>query len=143
VVVDSVAVPIVGACGTVVAVIEEDAAEAGLVPVELTAVAVKVYAVALARPVAVTGEVLVNVVGEVAGFGVTTYEVGVPPVALAVTVTVADPLLYARLVPTLDAETVGASGTSLISITAFKPSGVPSMRSSCALRIDISYPYPP
>jgi hypothetical protein len=38
----TVAVPIVGACGTVVAVIEEEAAPAGLVPVELVATAVNV-----------------------------------------------------------------------------------------------------
>jgi hypothetical protein len=57
VVVDSVAVPIVGACGTVVAVIELDASEEALVPVELVATAAKVYDVADCNPVTVTGEV--------------------------------------------------------------------------------------
>jgi hypothetical protein len=40
-----VTVPIVGACGTVVAVILFDAPDAGLVPVFVAAVAVNVYAV--------------------------------------------------------------------------------------------------
>lgn len=52
----SVAVPIVGACGTVVAVIDEDAELAVDVPPALVAVAVKVYEVALCNPVTVTGE---------------------------------------------------------------------------------------
>jgi hypothetical protein len=42
-------------------VIEPDAAPAGLVPVELVAVAVNVYDVADANPVTVTGEVPVPV----------------------------------------------------------------------------------
>ncbi len=51
-----VAVPMVGACGTVVAVILLDAAEAGLVPTALVAVTVNVYAVPEARPVTVNGD---------------------------------------------------------------------------------------
>jgi hypothetical protein len=51
-----VAVPIVGACGTVVAVIELDADEAELVPAEDAAVTVNVYAVADCNPVTVIGE---------------------------------------------------------------------------------------
>jgi hypothetical protein len=45
----------VGACGTVVAVIELDADDAALVPAEDVAVTVKVYAVADCNPVTVIG----------------------------------------------------------------------------------------
>jgi hypothetical protein len=45
----------VGACGTVVAVIELDALELLEVPAELVAVTVKVYAVADCRPATVIG----------------------------------------------------------------------------------------
>jgi hypothetical protein len=48
-------VPIVGAAGTVVAVIELEADEAELVPAEDVAVSVKVYAVADCNPVTVKG----------------------------------------------------------------------------------------
>jgi hypothetical protein len=51
----AVAVPIVGACGTVVAVIELDADEAELVPAEEVAVTLNVYAVADCSPVTVIG----------------------------------------------------------------------------------------
>jgi hypothetical protein len=50
-----VAVPIVGACGTVVAVIDPDVV-AVEVPLALVAVTLNVYAVADARPVTVSGE---------------------------------------------------------------------------------------
>ena len=53
----SVKVPIVGACGTVVAVIAEVAVEAGEEPEVLVAFAVKVYEVAEDSPVTVIGEV--------------------------------------------------------------------------------------
>jgi hypothetical protein len=49
-------VPIVGACGTVVAVIADDADEASDVPTEFVAVTVNVYEVADCRPVTVIGE---------------------------------------------------------------------------------------
>jgi hypothetical protein len=52
-----VAVPIVGACGTVVAVIELEVV-AVEVPLALVAVTLNVYAVADASPVTVTGEPL-------------------------------------------------------------------------------------
>jgi hypothetical protein len=51
-----VAVPIVGACGTVVAVMLLDAAETAPVPRELVAVTVNVYAVADCKPVTVIGD---------------------------------------------------------------------------------------
>jgi hypothetical protein len=51
-----VAVPIVGACGTVVAVMLLDADDAALAPIELVAVTVNVYAVAEAKPVTVNGD---------------------------------------------------------------------------------------
>jgi hypothetical protein len=56
----AVAVPIVGACGTVVAVIEPDVV-AVEVPLAFVAVTLKVYDVADCRPVTVTGEPLVAV----------------------------------------------------------------------------------
>ena len=67
-----VAVPTVGASGTVVAVIELDAGlENGETPFAFVAVAVKVYDVLDAKLVAVTGDAPENVEGLVAGFGVT------------------------------------------------------------------------
>jgi hypothetical protein len=51
-----VAVPIVGAPGTVAGVTEFDAADAVLVPAEFVAVTVKVYAVPLLRPETVIGD---------------------------------------------------------------------------------------
>jgi hypothetical protein len=90
----AVAVPMVGACGTVVAVMLLDAAEAAPVPRELVAVTVNVYEVLDARPVTVTGDdapVPVNP----PGLEVTVYEViGRPPSKTgAVKVTDAAPLL--------------------------------------------------
>jgi hypothetical protein len=49
----AVAVPIVGALGTVAGITPFDAAEAGPVPTALVAVTVKVYAVPLASPLTV------------------------------------------------------------------------------------------
>jgi hypothetical protein len=51
-----VAVPIVGACGTVVAVIADEADEASDVPTEFVAVTVNVYEVADCKPVTTNGE---------------------------------------------------------------------------------------
>jgi len=51
-----VAVPIVGACGTVVAVIAADAADAADVPYTLDAVTVYVYPVLDCKPVIIIGE---------------------------------------------------------------------------------------
>jgi hypothetical protein len=94
----AVAVPIVGACGTVVAVIEFDAAEAADVPELFVAVTVNVYKVDDCKPVTVTGEeepVPVNP----PGLEVAVNEVAVAPAA-GVNVTVAAPLLNERPVPT-------------------------------------------
>jgi hypothetical protein len=52
----AVALPIVGACGTVVAVIELDALDAADVPTTDVAVTVNVYAVADCKPATVIGE---------------------------------------------------------------------------------------
>jgi hypothetical protein len=68
------AVPTVGACGTVVAVIELDAAEAELVPIAEVAVTVKVYAVLDCKPVTVKGELESDAV-KLPGDDVTVYEV--------------------------------------------------------------------
>jgi hypothetical protein len=51
-----VAVPIVGACGTVVAVMLLEAEDAALVPRELVAVTVNVYDVLDCKPVTVSGD---------------------------------------------------------------------------------------
>jgi hypothetical protein len=63
----AVAVPIVGACGTVVAVIEFEAEDADEFPLAFVAITVNVYAVFDASPVTVRGEaapVAVNPPGE-------------------------------------------------------------------------------
>jgi hypothetical protein len=54
----AVAVPIVGAPGTVAGVTELDEADAVLVPAAFVAVTVKVYAVPFVKPVTVMGEPL-------------------------------------------------------------------------------------
>jgi hypothetical protein len=56
-----VAVPIVGVPGTVVAVIEDDAADTFPVAVAFVAVTVNVYAVSLCSPVTVIGLVAADV----------------------------------------------------------------------------------
>ena len=53
-----VAVPIVGAPGTVAGVTLFEAAEVTLVPLALVAVTVKVYAVPLVKPVTVQGDIV-------------------------------------------------------------------------------------
>jgi hypothetical protein len=105
-----------------------DAAEKGLFPVELDALTVKVYDVADVNPETVMGDEPVPVTDP--GVEVAVNVVPVPPVVAAVyaTVAVLDPVAVALPI-------VGASGTSTISVIAFTPSGVPSIRSSCALRI--------
>jgi hypothetical protein len=90
-------VPIVGACGTVVAVTPDEADEAEDVPYALDAVTVYVYCVLDASPVTVTGDdVPVNVDGDVVGVGVTTNELGAPALVLGVNATDILPLLNAR-----------------------------------------------
>jgi hypothetical protein len=111
----TVAVPIVGAPGTVVAVMLLDAAEAALVPIALVAVTVNVYEVDEVRPVTVNGEDAPEAVSP-PGLDVTVNEViGELPVYVgAVNVTDAAPLLKARAVPTSVAvPIVGASGIFL------------------------------
>ena len=106
-----VTVPIVGVCGTVVAVMLEEAELASDVPTAFVAVTVKVYAVFDCNPVTCTeveDVVAVNDPGE----DVTVYEViGAPFEEGATQVTFAAPLLTARAVPTSVAETdVGTLG---------------------------------
>src|ERR1035437_7765752 len=86
----SVAVPIVGAPGTVEGVTEFEAELGKLLPLAFVATTVKVYAVPLVRPVTVIGlEEPVRVI--VPGFEVTVYPVITDPPLLAgaVNVTVA------------------------------------------------------
>ena len=79
-----VAVPIVGACGTVVAVTPVEAELAEDAPVLFLAVAVYVYCVLEASPVTTIGlEVPVNVAGDVVGVGVIVYAAGNPNVSVA------------------------------------------------------------
>jgi hypothetical protein len=103
-------VPTVGACGTVVAVIEFDADEFAEGPTEFDAYTTKVYAVFDCSPVTVKGDdepVAVYPPGE----DVAVNEVAAAPVAAGVNVTVAAPLLNARPVPTFVAvPIVGALG---------------------------------
>jgi hypothetical protein len=108
----AVAVPIVGAPGTVVAVMLFEAEEAAEVPIALVAVTVNVYEVDDVKPVTVNGEDAPAAVSP-PGLDVTVYEViaELPLYAGAVKVTDAAPLLKARAVPTSVAvPIVGASG---------------------------------
>jgi hypothetical protein len=112
---DEVAVPIVGACGTVVAVTDDDAADALLVPVEFVAVTVYVYPVADCSPVITIGlDVPVEVYDP--GDEVTVKLDSGPPVSVALLNAIdADPLLYARLVPTFVATTEdGIPGATVV-----------------------------
>jgi hypothetical protein len=121
----AVAVPIVGACGIVVAVIEPDVV-AVEVPLAFVAVTLKVYDVADCRPVTVTGEPP-DAVND-PGLEVAVYEeIALPPVAPPVAVIVADPLLNARPVPTFAAVTTGACGTVVaVAFAAADASPVPA-----------------
>jgi hypothetical protein len=107
----TVAVPIVGACGTVVAVIAAEAALASDVPTAFVAVTVKVYCVEDCNPVTCT-EVEDVVAVYPPGDDRTVYEeIGAPFEEGADQVTSAAPLLNARAVPTSVAETdVGTLG---------------------------------
>jgi hypothetical protein len=101
---------------------EPDAPEEPDVPAALVAVAEKVYAVPLVRPVTVHEVAgLVTVQVKLPGVDVTVYEAGAPPVPAA-TDTVADPS---------PATAVGAGGvpgaaTGLIELDAADPLDVPA-----------------
>jgi len=103
----AVAMPIVGAPGTVPGVTRFEGAEAGPLPAALVAVTVKMYAVPLARPPTVMGDAAPLAVIP-AGDDVTVYDVmGEPPFDTgAVNVTVACALPAAAL------PMVGAPGTA-------------------------------
>ena len=95
--VEAVAVPIVGACGILVAVTPDEAEDAADVPYGLVADTVYVYEVDEDNPVTIIGlDEPVNVVGDVAGVGVTTKLVGAPPLVDKENATDALPLLCAR-----------------------------------------------
>ena len=106
--------PIVGACGTVVAVTALDAELAEDDEYELAADTVYVYCVDEARPVAIIGlDVPVNVAGDVVGLGVTVNTVSGPPNSDLVNATEALPLLYDLPVPWSVAVTeVGTPGVT-------------------------------
>jgi hypothetical protein len=106
-----VAVAIVTALGTVVAVIEADAVDAADVPAALVAVAVNVYDVFDCNPVTVSGEVAPVAVKD-PGDDVTVNDVAAGDSAGREKDTEAAPLLNARDVPTSVAVTfVGAFGS--------------------------------
>jgi hypothetical protein len=105
---------------------EED--DAGPVPLEFEGVTINVYAVPPVKPDTVIGDVADVPVTD-PGVEVAVYKVVVPPVVAAVKGTDAVPI------PAVAVPIVGASGTSMIAVMAFTPSGVPSIRSSCALRL--------
>jgi len=103
-----------GACGTVVAVTEDEAVEELLVPEEFVAVTEYVYAVEDCSPVITIGlEVPVAVYDP--GDEVTVKLDSGPPVSVALLNAIdADPLLNARLVPTFVATTeVGVPGATV------------------------------
>jgi hypothetical protein len=109
-----VATPIVGACGTVVAVTELLAELAEVVLAPFDAVTVYVYPVDDCSPVTTIGldePVAVND----PGLDVTVKLEANPPVSvIGVNATDADPLLYARFVPTFVATTeVGVEGATI------------------------------
>jgi hypothetical protein len=107
----------VGAPGTVEGVAGADGAEAGLVPTELVAVTVKVYAVPLVSPVTVQEVVVpLGVVQVWPPLEVTVYfETGAPLAADAVQVTT-DWVLAKEVADTL----VGALGAVLAGVTALE-----------------------
>ncbi len=103
------------------------AADAADQPFAFCTLPVNVYPIADDIPVGVTG--LEPLVVSDSPFGVAPYDViALPPVAFAVTVTVAAPLLYGRFIPTSTAETVGACGTvvAVIELDALDSSPVPA-----------------
>jgi hypothetical protein len=106
----AVPAPIVGACGTVVAVTDAEGEDAGPVPAALVPVTVNVYAVFEARPVTVNGEDAPEAVNP-PGEDVTVKDVAAAPVAAGVNATDTAPLLYGRDVPTsVPVTPVGAFG---------------------------------
>lgn len=110
-----VAVPIVGACGTVVAVTPDEAEDAEEVPAELVAVTVYVYCVEDCNPVTVIGlDVPVAVYDP--GVDVTVKLAGAPPVSVTgENATDAAPLLYALPDPEFVATTdVGVDGATIL-----------------------------
>ena len=109
-----VTAPIVGACGTVVAVTEDDAELADVVPALFVAVTAYVYPVEDCNPVTIIGELVPLAVYE-PGVDVTVKLAGTPPVSVTgENATDADPLLYALLVPTFVATTeVGTDGATI------------------------------
>jgi hypothetical protein len=115
-----------------VAVIDADALDASDVPTALVAVTVNVYEVEDCNPVTVSGDdapVAVNPPGE--EVAVNDVAVGPEP---AVNETVAAPLLYARLVPTSEADTpVGIPGLPFPT-PAISPPKTPDITSSRSLR---------
>ena len=109
----AVAVPIVGASGTVAGAIELDALDGVLVPSAFVAVTVNVYAWPFVSPVTVSGEPLPVAVSPPT-FEVTVYDVVVEPsLKPGVNVIVAEPL------PRTAVTLVGASGT-LAGVTEFE-----------------------
>ena len=104
---------IIGACGTVVAVTEDDAEDALLVPAEFVAVAVNVYPIFDCSPVTTIGLDAPDAVND-PGLDVTVKFAGAPPVSVTgLNATDADPLLNALDVPTFVATTdVGALGAT-------------------------------
>ena len=110
-----VAVPIVGAPGTVTGVTEFEADEAVPVPTAFLAVAVNVYAVPLVRPVTVNGE-LAPVAVIPPGIDVTVYPViGDPPVEDG-----GVKLTVAWALPGVAVPIVGAPGTVAAGVTEFE-----------------------
>ena len=109
-----VTVPSVGVLGTVVAVIEFDAAVESPLPDVVVPYAVKVYAVSDCNPVTVMGDVA-EVAVKLPGLETAVIVSGTPPFGLTVNGMLAAPLLYARDVPTFVTEPrVGISARSAI-----------------------------
>jgi hypothetical protein len=109
-----VTAPIVGACGTVVAVTEDEEELSEDVPALFVAVTAYVYPVDDCKPVTIIGELVPLAVYE-PGVDVTVKLAGTPPVSVTgENATDADPLLYALPVPTFVATTeVGTDGTTI------------------------------
>jgi hypothetical protein len=109
-----VTAPIVGACGTVVAVTEDDEALEAVVPALFVAVTAYVYPVDDCKPVTTIGELVPLAVYE-PGVDVTVKLAGAPPVSVTgENATDADPLLYDLPVPTFVATTeVGTDGATI------------------------------
>jgi hypothetical protein len=109
-----VAVPIVGAPGSVEGVTEFEAALAGLLPLRFVATTVKVYAVPLVRPVITIG-LKVPVLVNPPGFEVTVYPVITEPPLFAGAVNTTEACPF----PLVAVPIVGALG-NVEGITAFE-----------------------